>query len=245
MNFDEKPEKIENLEHTDWGMVFLAASEDPAVATSARAAIYRRYGPAVYSWARSHCRETEDAKDLTQSFFAKIIAENWFARARQERGKFRSFMTITLERFARDNYRKKMTAKRGGKVEHLPIHLEEVMARAEAYRKPGNAPDAAFRQGWASVVMEDSLDALRRKYEVKDELFRFETLSPWLAINDASGEYPEAAAALGLTADATRAAVLRFRGEYRTALWSRVAEDLNTRDLDEIRAELMSLAEAC
>lgn len=243
--FKEKPDIIEDIGHTDWGMVDGAASADPAVSAAARAAIYRRYGPAVYSWARSHCRDAEDAKDLTQSFFEKIIRDNWFARARKERGKFRGFMATSLERFARDNYRKKMTAKRGGKIEHLPIHLEEVMARAEACRKPGSAPDAAFRQGWASVVMEDSLEALRRKYELKDELFRFETLSPWLAINDASGEYPEAAAALGLTPDATRAAVVRFRAEYRTALWSRVAEELNTRDLDEIRAELMSLAEAC
>lgn len=226
-------------------MVFSAGSEDEAVAAAARAAIYRRYGPAVYNWARSHCRGAEDAKDLTQSFFAYTIRENWFARAQRERGKFRFFMQITLERFARDDYRKKKTAKRGGGVEHLPIHLEEVMVRAEAFRRPGTSPETAFRQGWASVVMEDSLEALRRKYEKTGALHRFEVLSPWLPVNDGKGDYTAAAAALGITTETARTAVKRLREEYRTALWSRVAEELNTRDMEEIRAELTSLAEAC
>jgi|KBSSwiStaDraftv2_1062776.scaffolds.fasta_scaffold186821_1 hypothetical protein len=57
---------------------------------------------------------TEEAGDLTQAFFARLLEKNFIAAAVEEKGRFRSFLLVALERFLINEREHARAQKRGG-----------------------------------------------------------------------------------------------------------------------------------
>jgi DNA-directed RNA polymerase specialized sigma24 family protein len=55
-------------------------------------ALCRIYWPPLYAFARRAGQSPDDARDLTQGFFASLVEKNWVADADPDRGRFRSFL---------------------------------------------------------------------------------------------------------------------------------------------------------
>src|SRR5438067_13767906 len=83
---------------THWSVVLAAQAQSPA-ADEALEKLCRTYWPPIYSFVRREGRTVEDAQDLTQSFFARLLERRDFDAVRKEKGRLRSYLLVALKHF--------------------------------------------------------------------------------------------------------------------------------------------------
>jgi RNA polymerase sigma-70 factor (ECF subfamily) len=83
---------------THWSVVIAAAGPSPD-ADRALAELCETYWYPVYAFVRRSGHSTDDAADLTQAFFARILEKGYVKDARPDRGRFRSFLLASLSHF--------------------------------------------------------------------------------------------------------------------------------------------------
>jgi RNA polymerase sigma-70 factor (ECF subfamily) len=84
----------------------------------------RPYWPPLYAFIRRQGENPQDAQDLTQAFFARLLEKDYLRAVNRDKGRFRSFLPAALEHFL-SNERDKARAKkrRGGQV-LVPLDYE-------------------------------------------------------------------------------------------------------------------------
>jgi DNA-directed RNA polymerase specialized sigma24 family protein len=85
--------------NTHWSVVLAAGRSDTQRAHAALSHLCESYWSALYAYVRQRGHSPEDAQDLTQTFFARLLARNTVAQADPERGRFRSFLLASLKNF--------------------------------------------------------------------------------------------------------------------------------------------------
>lgn len=85
--------------YTHWSVVLNAGGTDTTQAHEALSRLCETYWFPLYAFVRRRGHSPEDAQDLTQGFFAQLIAHNWMARADRQKGRFRSFLLMAMNRF--------------------------------------------------------------------------------------------------------------------------------------------------
>jgi len=206
------------------------------------AARFRVCLPARYS--------TEDAQDLTQDFFVKILEPNWLEQADANRGRFRTLLLTSLQHFLVNAAERRHTRKRGGGVEF--VSWDDWMAEAPSQlsisaRALDSLPaERLFDLRWATTVVEQALRRLREECEGKDRLRLFYALSRHLIQERDEVSYPELSAALGVTESAVKNLLHTMRQRYRCLLRDEVAHTVESpADIqDEIRYLCAALAAA-
>src|SRR5512137_1084868 len=81
---------------THWSVVLAAGQDDTPQADAALERLCRTYWYPLYAYVRRQGSGPEDAQDLTQEFFARLLARDSLARVGPEKGKFRSFLLAAL-----------------------------------------------------------------------------------------------------------------------------------------------------
>ena len=99
---------------TDWWVVRKAGQPELPQADAARASLCRTYWHPVYWYVRRIGHGHEDAQDLTQEFFARLLERNYVQAAAAEKGKFRTYLLTMLKRFMADQWDRSHRQKRGG-----------------------------------------------------------------------------------------------------------------------------------
>src|SRR6266404_1506645 len=99
---------------THWSVVLAAGQSSSPAAQAALEQLCRAYWYPLYCYVRRAGHSPEDAQDLTQDFFARLLEKNYFALASRERGRFRSFLLTSLKNFLRNEYHRSTRLKRGG-----------------------------------------------------------------------------------------------------------------------------------
>lgn len=115
--------------------------------------------PAYAHFRRKWGKTNEDAKDLTQEFFATLCEKGFASRIDPGRGLFRSYVIATLDNFARLKYRKERRLKRGGDMRRIPLPEAESSDSCS-----DRAPDAEFQRDWAWSVLEAALREMEEDY---------------------------------------------------------------------------------
>jgi RNA polymerase sigma-70 factor (ECF subfamily) len=224
---DERPAgSVFNTTH--WSVVLAAAD---LTATDARAALTRlcqTYWYPLYCCVRRHGYSPEDAQDLTQAFFAKLLSKNQIALADPERGRFRTFLLRSLENFLRTQYRDVTTQKRGGAAELLSLELQTAEGRYETEPADNLSPSVVFERQWAGTVLETVLTGLRKEFSGSGRLELFNALEPHLWGDDTSTPYASIAEALGMTLVAVRVTVHRLRQRFHELLRSEISDTVET-----------------
>ena len=206
---------------TQWSLV-LAAGEGRDDALSRLCELY--WYP-VFAFVRRQGFDADEAQDVTQSFFARLIEKRDLAAADRTRGRFRSFLLASCRHFIANERDRGRRLKRGGDVAIVPIADAFDVADADT-------PDRVYDREWCLTLLEAALNDVRSGSERL-----FDRLRPFIVADDDAGSHAEAAADLGMTAGAVKVAVHRLRRRYREALRRRVtdtvaaAEDVD----DEIR----------
>jgi RNA polymerase sigma-70 factor (ECF subfamily) len=190
----------------------------------------------------------EDAQDLTQDFFVKILERNWLEHADPNRGRFRSLLLTSLQNFLNSAAERTHTRKRGGDVEF--VSWDDWMAEApsqlsiSAQALDSLSPERLFDLRWATTVVEQALRRLREECEGKDRLRLFYALSRHLTEEREEVSYANLSATLGVAETAVKKQLHTMRQRYRSLLRDEVAHTVeNPADVeDEIRYLCAALA---
>ena len=233
------------FETTHWSVVLKARSPDEAESRDALSTLCQAYWSPVFSYIRRRGHDPDTARDLTQGFFAALLARQGIAEARRERGRFRSFLLGSVKNFLSDESDYRNRQKRGGGQTLISIDsdtLDAVLA-AEALATHVT-PETLFEQRWAFALLENVLLDLEREMEGAGHAERFRKLSAYI-VGDADPPYADLALDLGLTESGTRVALHRMRVRFGAKLREHVAQTLDDPDKteDELRY-LMGLMRA-
>lgn len=197
----------------------------------------------LYAYVRRSGHGPEEAKDLTQSFFAHILENQMLAAADPGRGRLRTFLLTALQNFLRAEWRKMQRLKRGGGL--ASVSIDELTAEDRYAREPADTltPEAIYHRRWALTLLEDAMNALRADYVAQGKAEIFEALKPSLA-GDEEASFAELGAALSLSEGAARVAAFRLRKRYREHLLESVASSLDATSQSEVDEEIAALFRA-
>lgn len=224
---------------THWSAVFQAGLADSATARAALEKLCQRYWYPLYVNVRRRGWAEEDAKDLTQQFFARLLDHNYLERARPERGRFRSFLLTSLKHFLADEWEKRRTQKRGGR--HGVISWEGLDPEERYRHEPTDklSPDHIFEKRWAGELLENVLGQLQVEYQKTGREAEFVHLKSFVWGDGDSGTYAEAAGRLRMEENALKVAVHRLRKRFRDCLRQEVASTVSSPE--EVEDELRHL----
>jgi RNA polymerase sigma-70 factor (ECF subfamily) len=202
----------------------MAGEGESPEAQAALARLCRDYWYPLYAYVRRRGYGPEDAQDLTQSFFLRLLEKNYFQHADQRRGKFRTFLLAGLSRFLADEWDRGRRIKRGGGQTRLSFDAAEAEDR---YRlEPVEPLDAAklFERRWALLLVERALTQLEQESSSRGEAELFKGLSPFLLGEQVETTLAAAATGLGMTAGAMKMAVSRLRRRCRELLRAEILQ---------------------
>src|SRR5215831_11110236 len=94
---DSVPVGARQFVTTRWTIVLNAGRTDSTQAASALEKLCQTYWYPLYAFIRRQGHSPEDAQDLTQEFFARLIAKNYLGDVDRSKGKFRSFLLASLK----------------------------------------------------------------------------------------------------------------------------------------------------
>src|SRR3954465_14788332 len=115
-NSSESGSKYSAFELTRWTIIQRAGDASSPEADAALNALCEAYWQPLYYYIRRRGQNHEDAKDLTQGFFARLLEKNYLSAVDRRKGKFRSFLLASLEHFLANHWRDSRAQKRGGGV---------------------------------------------------------------------------------------------------------------------------------
>jgi RNA polymerase sigma factor (sigma-70 family) len=228
---------------TRWTLVSRARGETPE-ARAALADLCEAYWTPVFRFLRREGRGEDESKELTQAFFAKVLAGAGIGKVDPAKGRFRSYLLGALKHFLANQRRDANREKRGGHavIESIDTGGSETSPGLQV-ADPGSDPsDAWFDRHWALAVMERGLDRVRESFERNGKTEQFEVLRPWLMGDPEGLTQPDAAEQLGMSRAAVKVAVHRLRQKFGEAIRSEIADTVDTEE--EIRDELRYLIEA-
>jgi RNA polymerase sigma factor (sigma-70 family) len=229
---------------TRWTLVLSAARGSmSAHAAGAMAELCGIYWYPLYAFLRRRGYNADEAEDLTQEFFARLLAKKGLARVDREKGKFRSFLLASMKHFLANEWDRARAQKRGGG--QLVVPLDGLSAAARYGLEPAHnvTPERLFERQWALAVLERVLARLQAEYLANGKQALFDALEGFLTASSKTATYAEIGAALGMTETAVKVAAHRMRRRYRDLLREEIAHTVAGPDEidDEIRYLLSCL----
>lgn len=184
------------------------------------------YAPVLAFICRSG-RNEDAARDLTQEFFARLLARHGLDSVDPERGRFRSFLLGAVKHFLADQHDRASAAKRGGGQENLPLDSSTESDTSTDLQIPdphAPVPDAFFDRQWALTVVARAINALAAEFTTEGRGDQFAEMKPWL-LGDVEGlSQAETARRLDVSENALKVAIHRLRKRFRALVKSEIAQ---------------------
>ena len=193
----------------------------------------------LYAFVRRQGQSHEDAQDLTQGFFTRILEKAYLRDFRPERAKFRTFLLTSLKHFMANERDWARAQKRGGASTVIPLDLAFEVAERRYSEDPGHnlTPEKIFEQQWALAVMDRAQLRLKEECVRTGKSRQFDVLRPFVTVEDTSASYNQVAAELEMTEGSVKVAVHRLRRRLREILRNEILQTVtNPQEVDgEIR----------
>jgi RNA polymerase sigma factor (sigma-70 family) len=213
---------------TQWSVVLAVKNQSTAEGVSALALLCRQYWRPLYAYVRRRGHSTEDAQDLTQSYFSRLLEKDYLSQFNAERGKFRSFLLTSFKNFLANEWDRRKTQKRGGETQFLS--LEEIDDAEKSYAHlvaPASlTPEGLYERSWALGLLERVAEQLATEFAEAGKPEVFEHLKMFLTGDGGNLKYADVAKTLGMSEGALRVAVHRLRGRFRDQLRAHIAQTL-------------------
>jgi RNA polymerase sigma-70 factor (ECF subfamily) len=174
-----------------------------------------------------------------QEFFARFLRQKYMRLADRNRGRFRTFLLTSLKRFIITDWERSNREKRGGGLQVLS--LDEVLAEERFVAEPATEqpPDTLYDRGWAAVLLDHAMTALRQEFGHSGKLDVFERLKMFVWGEGSARPYQEISAQLGMSEGAVKVAVHRLRQRFGELLRAEIAKTVATPM--EVEEELLYL----
>ena len=229
---------------TRWSQVRRAASEDEAEEFAGLTHIAEHYWRPVYHYLRSWGNNPDRAQDLTQAFFEHCLEKKVFSKAKEELGRFRSFLLTALNRFTHNQHRDENAPTRTPKGGF--VAADELESEEGPYCVPidKDNPEAAFHRSCSCELILEAIAALEREYEafpnarVSLTLFRERIANPVLRLKEPR-PVKDLAAELEITENAASQCLIRVRTAFRSLMVRTIRSRVSSEE--EVNAEIRDL----
>jgi RNA polymerase sigma-70 factor (ECF subfamily) len=238
-NPDQRPSapRTGRFAATRWSVVLAAGRDESPRAAEALEQLCRVYWYPLYAFVRRQGHGPEDAQDLTQAFFTRLIAKRDLAAVDRAKGRFRSFLLAAMRHFLANEWDRARAAKRGGGV-HV-TSFDAISAEARYAREPVDpeTPERIFERRWALAMLDEVLGRLRDEYESRGQGEQFEALKGMLGGGGGEEGHAATGLRLGMSEGAVKVAAHRLRRRYRDLLRREIATTVASPDDvdDELR----------
>jgi RNA polymerase sigma-70 factor (ECF subfamily) len=227
---------------TRWSLVVAAGQGDSPDARAALATLCQTYWYPLYAYVRRHGHGAEEAQDLTQEFFARLLEKDYLHDADRQRGKFRSFLLTAFKHFLSKERDRANALKRGGGRQPLSLDLPAGEQRYRLEPTDEATPETIYERRWALTLLDQVLARLRDEFLAAGKGVFFERLKVYLAGEKGPEPYARLAAEFDLTEGALKVAVHRMRRRYRELLRAEIAQTVD--NPEEVEEELRHLFQA-
>lgn len=224
---------------TQWSQVLTARDSCDTEADEALATLCETYWYPLYAYVRRQGHEAEDARDLTQAYFALLLEKDYLKGVEPSKGSFRAFLLTSLRHFLSHEWEKARALKRGGDTRTISLDIEAAEARFSFEPADPMTPEQVFERRWTLMVLERVLGRLRQWAVDSGNGDQFEHLERFLTGQQPRIPYRQVAAELGMTEGAVKAAVRRLRQRFGRLLREEIAETVA--DPEEIDDEVRHL----
>jgi RNA polymerase sigma factor (sigma-70 family) len=223
---------------TRWTLVVAAGDAHRKEASSALVSLCENYWYPLYAYLRRRGYPADQAQDLTQQFFMRVLEGRYLDRANPEKGRFRSFILASLKFFVADEKDRDRAQKRGG---GMLVPLESSSGEERYQREPAHdeTPERIFERHWALSVLNRVVERLRDEFVQHGSPEHFERLKVFL-LGQGDAPYAELAREMNTSEGALKVAIHRLRKRYRDLFRQEIADTVA--DPAEVESELRFLA---
>ena len=208
---------------THWSVVLAATDHESPEATAALERLCETYWYPCYAYMRHRGYSPQDAQDLTQEFFYRLVQKDYLAQVDPRKGKFRSFLLAAINHFLAKEWARSRTLKRGGHLTLLPLDEAQAEQRYQAELSGERSPEEIYDRAWAIALLGKVLRRLREETAAAGHADRFEELKGVLMGERPSLSYAALAPRLRTTEAALKMAVRRLRNRYAELLREEIA----------------------
>lgn len=226
---------------TRWSIVLAAKDKESPNSAEALETLCRTYWFPLYAFVRGSGHSPHDAQDLTQAFFAKLLAKDYLKVVTPEKGRFRTFLRMALKRFLTNEWERVRAEKRGGNQTHIAFDTTLAEQRFHGERAETDAPDIIFDRRWALTLLESAMERLEKEYSTAGKSAEFAALKPHLTTDRGQIPYAEIAAALQTSEGAARVSLHRLRKRFRDMFRAVIADTVATQE--EVEPEMRHVLE--
>ncbi|MGW8257001.1 MAG: RNA polymerase sigma factor, partial [Thermoguttaceae bacterium] len=181
---DPSPKSVkgDRFATTHWSIVLSAGSRRSTEAKQALAVLCENYWFPLYAFVRRAGYSAEDAQDLTQEFFARLLAKNYLATVDRRLGRFRSFLLGAMKHFLAKEKRRRGAKKRGGGRPVISLDFPSGENRYSLIEPVDNlTPERLYEKRWALTLLELVLGRLCDEYCAAGKSELFAALKQFLA----------------------------------------------------------------
>jgi RNA polymerase sigma-70 factor (ECF subfamily) len=230
----------ESFAPTRWTLIVRARGETLEARAALSELCEAYYQPVLHFLQRDGFQEDE-ARDLAQEFFVRVLSGSGFDQADPERGRFRSYLLGALKHFLSDQRKRELRLKRGGgiAVESLDAGEADESGSLQIADTASPLPDTVFDRQWALAVIGRAMAVLEQEFTSGGKVNQFSTLKLWLMGEDPSRSQRDAARQLGLSEGAVKVAIHRLRKRFGDAVRTEISQTL--RDPSLVEEELRQL----
>lgn len=218
---------------THWSLVIAAGGPQTKESSAALEALCQIYWYPLYAFVRRGGYGVEQAQDSVQAFFVHLLEHDALASARQDRGRFRSFLLGSLKHFLANEYDRGRAAKRGGGRPLLSLDVASAESRYALEPRDESTPQTLFERRWAVTLIDRVHMQLRTALVRSGKGALFEQLKDYITGVGNDVSYRDVGSATGLSEGAVRVTVHRLRRRFREVLREEIRQTVsNPADID-------------
>ena len=223
---------------TRWTLVVAAGGPQRKETRSALADLCENYWYPLYAYLRRRGYAADEAQDLTQEFFVRVLEGRYLDRADPEKGRFRSFILTSLKFFVADEGDRQRALKRGGGAV-VPLEFSSGEERYQREPAHDETPERIFERRWALSLLDRVVEKLRNEFIQHGRPEHFEQLKVFL-LGQSDAPYALLANEMNTSEGALKVAIHRLRKRYRELFRQEIADTVA--DPAEVESELRYLA---
>src|SRR5688500_4691059 len=161
---------------TNQSAIAAARSEDHAVRQRAFDTILTSYWKPAYKYIRLKWQaDNEDAKDLTQGFFANAFEKNHFTAYDAQKASFQTFLRTCLDGFVANERKAGRRLKRGGDMDHYQLDFASAEDDLASHAAASTlTPEEYFHREWVRWMFTLAVDAFRQRCEESGRAVHFQ-----------------------------------------------------------------------
>lgn len=224
---------------TLWTVVLRAQDSSSPECRDALNELIKAYWKPVYYFLRHRGYSREQAKDVTQEFFAKFLEKGYVRQFDRSKGRFKTFLLVALKHFVTKQWDKENAQKRGGASKFFQGDFDEAERQVTLQLRQPPDPERAFTRQWAVSLLQRAMGKLQAEFQAQGKEIYLQVLSAHLGASPEEGSYRSIAQKLSISESDVR----NFLHRIRIRLRQLISQEIREYVLDDadVEAEMQEL----